>query len=171
MQYAPDLILMDLLMPQLGGWGATREIRQQAGPATIPIIAISASVDRDTRRQSERVGCDGFLSKPVQVDELLALLPRHLPLSWDYGEQAPAATASPRTIQPSETICPPAPELLALLSLAMAGDVSGIEERANALQKEEQKYTPFAMQVTQLTTDFEVTKLEEFIRECLESAK
>jgi hypothetical protein len=53
----------------------------------------------------------------------------------------------------------------------MAGDVSGIEERANALQKEEQKYTPFAMQVTQLTTDFEVTKLEEFIRECLESAK
>ena len=59
--FQPDLIMMDLVMPVMDGFEATRQLRQVPALKTIPIIALSASVFEYTRQQSMEVGCDGFI--------------------------------------------------------------------------------------------------------------
>jgi CheY-like chemotaxis protein len=64
----PDVIVMDLAMPKLDGWAATRLLRQQKATARTPIIAVSAvEMARDSAR---RAGCDAYIAKPC-LPELL----------------------------------------------------------------------------------------------------
>ncbi|HEX8071491.1 MAG TPA: response regulator [Pyrinomonadaceae bacterium] len=70
----PDLILMDLSLPQLDGLAATRRIRQLDGLAFTPIVAISAHDTSDFRADALAAGCDEYLTKPVDFDRLERLL-------------------------------------------------------------------------------------------------
>ena len=74
----PDLILMDLSLPVMDGWEATRRIKAQVALQGIPIIALSAHAmkgDEDRARQS---GCDDYLSKPLDEDLLFQKLAKFL---------------------------------------------------------------------------------------------
>ena len=74
----PDLILMDLSLPRMDGWEATRRLKADPGLAHIPVIALSAhamSGDEDRARAS---GCDDYLTKPLDETLLLAAIARHL---------------------------------------------------------------------------------------------
>jgi CheY-like chemotaxis protein len=74
----PDLILMDLSLPNVDGWEATRRIKADAELRQIPIIALSAHAmtgDEDKARQS---GCDDYLSKPLDEDLLFAKIEKLL---------------------------------------------------------------------------------------------
>lgn len=73
-QARPDLILMDLSLPQIDGLAATRSIRQLDGLARIPIIAISAHDTSDFRTEALAAGCNEYLTKPVDFDRLESLL-------------------------------------------------------------------------------------------------
>ncbi len=68
----PDLILMDLSLPVLDGWEATRQLK--AAPATrgIPVIALSSHAMNEDREKSLAAGCDDFDTKPVEIARLLA---------------------------------------------------------------------------------------------------
>jgi two-component system, cell cycle response regulator DivK len=66
----PDLILMDLSLPVVDGWEATRRIKANAGLRSIPIIALTAHAMRGDAEKARECGCDGYLSKPLD-DELL----------------------------------------------------------------------------------------------------
>ena len=72
----PDVIVMDLAMPRLDGWTASRWLKASPATAHIPIIALSAA--SDAREKARAAGCDGFLAKPCQPDllwwEIRALL-------------------------------------------------------------------------------------------------
>jgi two-component system, cell cycle response regulator DivK len=70
----PSLILMDLKLPGLDGWEATRRLKTGATTADIPIIAVSAQAMAGDRERALAAGCDGYLSKPVDVQQLTALL-------------------------------------------------------------------------------------------------
>ena len=61
----PDLILMDVSLPKMDGWEATRRIKADAGTREIPIIAVTAHALDDDREKATQVGCDGYLAKPV----------------------------------------------------------------------------------------------------------
>ena len=67
----PDLILMDLSLPVIDGWEATRQIRATA-PNHFPIIALSAHAMTGDREQALAAGCDDFDTKPVDLPRLLA---------------------------------------------------------------------------------------------------
>ena len=67
----PDLILMDLWMPVLDGLQATREIKADPRTAQVPILAVSAQVFSPAAEDALAAGCDTFLAKPVDPDELL----------------------------------------------------------------------------------------------------
>ena len=62
----PDLILMDISIPKVDGWEATRELKADHSTSDIPIIALTAHALDEDRRRAERVGCDGYLAKPVE---------------------------------------------------------------------------------------------------------
>lgn len=76
----PDLILMDLRLPVLDGWEATRQIKAQPGTRHIPIIALTAHAMTGDREKALAAGCDDFDTKPVEMPRLLekvrALLPK-----------------------------------------------------------------------------------------------
>ena len=66
----PDLILMDINLPEIDGYSLTVQIKQLPELATVPIIALTANVMRGDRERTMRAGCDGYIQKPVDVDLL-----------------------------------------------------------------------------------------------------
>ena len=74
----PDLVLMDLKMPVLDGWAATRRLKGDPMTATIPVIALSAQAMAGDRERALGAGCDGYLSKPLDLAAFIALLKAHL---------------------------------------------------------------------------------------------
>ena len=69
---APDVILMDLGLPVIDGWEATRQLKSDPETQTIPIIALTAHVMSGTREDALRAGCDDFDTKPIDLQRLLA---------------------------------------------------------------------------------------------------
>ena len=67
----PALILMDMSLPVLDGWEATRQIKAAAETCAIPIIALTAHAMAGDRDQALAAGCDDYDSKPVEFDRLL----------------------------------------------------------------------------------------------------
>ena len=74
----PDLILMDLSLPKLDGLAATRRIRQQEGLARVPIVAVSAHDTTDFHADALAAGCNEYVTKPIDFDQLEALLKKLL---------------------------------------------------------------------------------------------
>jgi CheY-like chemotaxis protein len=79
----PDLIVMDLNLPSLDGWEATRRLKSRPETRQIPIIALSAYAMDEHRRKALDAGCDDFEAKPVDFEALLgkirAILARSAP--------------------------------------------------------------------------------------------
>jgi CheY-like chemotaxis protein len=75
----PQLILMDLSLPQLDGLAATRRIRQHADLRDVPIVAVSAHDTADFHADALAAGCNDYVTKPIDFDQLEALLKRLLP--------------------------------------------------------------------------------------------
>jgi CheY-like chemotaxis protein len=67
----PDVILMDLSLPVLDGWQATREIKAAADPEHIPVIALTANAMAGDREKALAAGCDDYDTKPVELPRLL----------------------------------------------------------------------------------------------------
>ena len=70
----PDLILMDLGMPEMDGWMATEKIKSDPLTKEIILIAITAHTLPRDRFRALQAGCDGYVSKPIHVDSFLALI-------------------------------------------------------------------------------------------------
>lgn len=68
---SPDLILMDMSLPVLDGWQATRAIRANPLTAAIPVIALTAHAMETDRRNAIEAGCDEFHTKPIDLSSLL----------------------------------------------------------------------------------------------------
>ena len=67
----PDLILMDLRLPGLDGWEATRRLKSQPETKHIPIIVVSGDTSEESREKAFAAGCDGFEPKPVNFEKLV----------------------------------------------------------------------------------------------------
>jgi CheY-like chemotaxis protein len=70
----PDLILMDMGLPGLNGWDATRRIKANPDTHAIPVIALTAHALKADREQALAAGCDAFETKPVELERLLSTI-------------------------------------------------------------------------------------------------
>lgn len=68
---APDLILMDMSLPVIDGWEATRQIKRTDGGGKIPVIALTAHAMTEDRDKAMAAGCDDYDTKPVDLSRLL----------------------------------------------------------------------------------------------------
>jgi two-component system, cell cycle response regulator DivK len=78
LQKRPQMILMDLSLPKLDGLAATRRIREQTGFEKIPIVAVSAHDSPESRSEALAAGCDEYVTKPIDFDELNDIVKRFL---------------------------------------------------------------------------------------------
>jgi two-component system cell cycle response regulator DivK len=74
----PDLILMDINMPDMDGYSLTARIRSIPGFENVPIVALTANVMRGDREKSLEAGCDGYIQKPIDIDLLPQQVERYL---------------------------------------------------------------------------------------------
>jgi two-component system, cell cycle response regulator DivK len=77
-QNPPDLILMDISMPEMDGLTATAKIRDIPEIAGVPIVALTANAMHGDREKTLDAGCDGYISKPIDVDTFVDQLTQFL---------------------------------------------------------------------------------------------
>ena len=70
----PDLILMDMSLPGINGWDATRIIKGSSETSAIPVVALTAHAMTSDREEAFAAGCNGFETKPIEMDKLLATI-------------------------------------------------------------------------------------------------
>ncbi len=83
-----DAVLMDVHMPVMGGYEATRRIRQDLGLASLPIIALTAGALASERLRAEQAGMNDFIAKPFDVDQMAQSIRRQVPLSKGAASKA-----------------------------------------------------------------------------------
>jgi two-component system cell cycle response regulator DivK len=74
----PDLVLMDLSLPRMDGWEATRRLKSDRELSAIPVIVLSAHAMEGDEERARQAGCDGFLTKPIDETLLFETLAKHL---------------------------------------------------------------------------------------------
>lgn len=84
----PDLVLMDLALPKLDGWEATRRLKSDPATAGIPVIALTGHALAGHAERAREAGCDSFITKPCVPDELVAEISRVLGISSPAGQPA-----------------------------------------------------------------------------------
>jgi signal transduction histidine kinase/DNA-binding response OmpR family regulator len=145
---APHLILTDLAMPVMDGFEMVKTLRTLPAFQTLPIIASSASVFSFDRQQSQEVGCNDFLPKPIQTTDLLDILQTHLSLTWIHAEAAIATAAA-------ELIFPAATELTTLYQAAKTGHIALISQEAKRIQTIAPEYATFSQKILELAAEFD----------------
>ncbi|HEY9603040.1 MAG TPA: histidine kinase dimerization/phospho-acceptor domain-containing protein, partial [Allocoleopsis sp.] len=165
-EFQPDAILLDLVMPGLDGLEVIRRLRQLPQFQDVTAIALSANAFETTKQETLAAGCQGFLSKPVQVEQLLDLLALHLRLEWIY-DNGLGALDRESNCDRSPLVPPPPSELAILAELVKMGDIAGILDRADRLPNLNSQFAPFANEIRQLAKDFKLKQLRKIIQQYL----
>ena len=77
-QLQPALILVDINMPDMDGYALTAILRTKPHLSKVPIIALTANVMRGDRERTFAAGCDGYIQKPIDIDQFYDLINRYL---------------------------------------------------------------------------------------------
>jgi PAS domain S-box-containing protein len=175
LKYHPDLILMDLRMPVLDGFGATERIRNEElrmrnedkSAIRTVIIAVSAMVFEETRKRALAIGFDDFLIKPFQLENLLELFQTHLGLEWIYEEE-PQARPGVEDQADSDVlplISLPPNEAENLIEFARLGYVKGILLVLNKIEQRDAQYLPAVNKLRTLARKYQFEQIVEFLKQ------
>jgi signal transduction histidine kinase/DNA-binding response OmpR family regulator len=162
----PDLVLMDILMPVMDGLTATERLRRLPPGRDLPVIVVSAGASDIDRQRSLQVGADGFFTKPIAFDELLARIGTLLGMRWRHGKPAPSPDDAGAA--PGPMVVPPAEEVETLYRLARIGNMRSIRERAERLEAQDERYRTFAQRLQLLASRFQSRAILELISQCRE---
>ncbi|BBC22979.1 PAS domain S-box protein [Pseudanabaena sp. ABRG5-3] len=169
--FVPDLILLDMVMPQLDGHETTKRLRQLPMFQNTAIVMVSASAFNQDRDLSLEVGCNAFIAKPVHPDTLFHTVRSLLNLDWQYEDTELESASSINTFDvycnseaiAQPLIAPPKCVLEKLLQMARIGDILAIQDEVMLLQETDPAFRPFARQVLDYARDFQIKRIRDFL--------
>jgi PAS domain S-box-containing protein len=129
-----DVVLMDVQMPVMNGYDATREIRS-LGLLTLPIIAMTANVLEDDRRRAAEAGMNAHVAKPIDVEELIAVLTRLVTIRSASRDMVAPVPARPAASPPAASLMPPLSPLPGIDVEAALGRLGGNQDALTGLLK------------------------------------
>ncbi|KAI9130704.1 response regulator [Acaryochloris sp. CCMEE 5410] len=168
-QGTPDLVITDLIMPGIDGYDFLATVRQSEPIKTIKMIATSATINQNVQNRAFKAGCDAFLPKPIDAQNLYHTIAELLQLEWIY-EALPEGQTSKQTglTTPSTDIIVPPPEkLTVLLEYAASGFVKDLREQLDQLVAADTQYAAFAQPLIILSKQFKIEEIEGILRDYL----
>jgi signal transduction histidine kinase/DNA-binding NarL/FixJ family response regulator len=158
----PDLVLMDLVMPVLNGFGALQQLRSHPKTKAIKVVAFSANVFEQNQQRTQQEGFDDFVAKPVDVVHLLEKIRTHLNLVWEYATE-PATNQPEPTTRLQEGLVPPADVLATLHTLARRGDVAGLLAELTRLDTNHPTFTSFTKPLRAWAGEFDLAQIRTYL--------
>ncbi|RYY04528.1 MAG: response regulator [Gammaproteobacteria bacterium] len=162
----PDLIMLDVSMPALDGWGLAKKLREAQYNSPIIMVSADASEGRnEPQSQDSPLLHDAYITKPVRLQALLDRIQQLLNLNWRYEQEitAPPIQLSPNKIHSLEL---PADEHLDDIShLASIGHKKGLLEKIDYLERENLATPEFIQQLKALTNHFQFEKIIKWVDE------
>ena len=172
LQLMPDLIITDLAMPGMDGYEFLRQLRSSDELSQTLTIVSSASVLLFDQHKSIEAGGNDFLAKPIQFDELLQTLKKHLDLEWKYPEEQLTVEAPAPKQGPSQILVPPPEDRLDhLFDLVQQGRLFEIAAVANEIEALDARYQPFAETLRTLSKQFQSDKIKALLQQFMHPAQ
>ncbi len=159
-QWLPDVILTDLIMPEMDGFELIRQLRQSPDLKEKIIIAASASVYEEDKKKSLTAGSNTFLPKPIQAETLFEQLQHHLMLNWIYGDNS---KESSEDIHSVPMAFPRTDKLQKLYELTLMADVDELEEQTAMLAESDVNLKPFAAKAQAFLKKYKMDDLGEWL--------
>jgi two-component system CheB/CheR fusion protein len=171
-QQQPDLVLLDLVMPDIDGWEVIRYIRQ-IQLNNLPIVVVSANYQTADEFYDNTAEANDFLVKPFYLEQLLQIIKRHLNLTWisadDDRSLLPGQEWSNSHLEKASASNVPATEQLKqLLEFIARGDIRGGISYAANLEQQRPEHKPFVRQVIQLAENCQLRKLKQLIQQYID---
>ncbi|MFG6103741.1 CHASE2 domain-containing protein [Leptothoe sp. EHU-05/26/07-4] len=167
-QQPPDLIITDLIMPNLDGIEFLQQLRQTQELNTIPTIVISASVFEADRQRSLAAGANVFLPKPIDLDALTETLKTLLNLQWIYDESdcnnLTLDTRQPADIGVHIPVLIPDAVLDELYDWAMMGNVQDIEQKLKTLVVTDAQSQQLINTLKKLAENFQISEIKQLLQ-------
>jgi len=135
----PQLILMDMRMPVMDGYEATRRIRSAPGGADVAIIGVTASAFAEMRQGVFDAGVDEFVVKPFHEDELFDKIGRLLGVHYVYEQEAEEVGQAPETLDPAAVAALPGDLASRLRDAATGGDFDAILGLADEVERHDDR--------------------------------
>ncbi len=158
-KWKPHLIWMDMRMPVMDGYVATKEIKSRKDGQAVPVIAVTASTYEEERSQVFAVGCDDFLRKPFREGQIFQILEKHLGVEFIYED----VETAPRELSGlgfEQEILLPADRRHNLLTALEYHDPHRIEASIRALESD---YPDLAAHLRQLANEYAYEQIETLI--------
>lgn len=166
-QLEPECILMDLRLPTMDGFEATRHIRELPALRDVVIIAVSASAYLQIQEKSTAEGCNAFLAKPVKAEQLFAVIGNLLNLEWRYAWP----DSAPPPPEPEDWLRGPHPaaeDLRALADIVKRRMVLELRQELDRLEARDPAYQELLAHIRKLAKRFAFDEIERLLTKLME---
>ncbi|MDM8536639.1 MASE3 domain-containing protein, partial [Desulfobacterales bacterium HSG17] len=167
LEFMPDLVFMDLVMPKIDGFEATRKIRQSPKLKHVKVVAVSASTSLSPQEIIGKSNFNGFIPKPVQLEEIFKSLETHLSLEWLYEDLYKNQEKDEKedNKQNKEILLPPLSDMETLYKSLRGGDIVALRRQLDDLENKSSQYTSFVKQLKDMAATFQLRRIRELLEE------
>ena len=161
--YSPDLILIDIHMPKINGFECVKTIRNKLFLQSIKIIAISADSNKNILNQALNEKFDGFIIKPLKIEDIVKTFGKVLGLQWISKEQD-------NPLHDDPIILPPLDILQSLLKMVQEGNLSELKKCLHQLKTDNPDLMRFSERIISFTHPISMECIKNFIQQSIEQS-
>ncbi len=158
----PDAIFLDMLMPGIGGLETVKRLRQRGYKKTVIMVSANAYPEEINKTMAE--GADDFLTKPIDLGQVLSKIKRHLELDWTAMTDD-TLSAMPSGESNAAYEHPPLEILNEMSACAQIGDLRGLSNHLENLMARNSRYRPFANRLSLMIREFRLNDIKQLLRQ------